>query len=490
MNLRFASILASLSLVGAALGQPARFCMTEDEHSSGDSFWTRNFRVPSLEDAGGMTTAHAVAVKSLLWPPGQDIRVRFLGGDASVVRRVRATAEQWTQHANLRFSWVDSGPSHVRVGFDPGGSWSRVGTDCAKVAQSEATMNFGWFDRATPDRELRRTTLHEFGHAIGLSHEHMSPAVTIRWNEPVVLADMARQGWSADQTRRNIFDRLGRTTTRSSAFDPDSIMAYSVPARWTLDGFSLEENADLSATDRQFVGQLYPFPAAPPRPTAPPPRPSPPPPTPAPAAAVALELGNTASPAGTRGVWNWTAFVRGPGLERVTRVTYHLHPTFRPDVVTVDSGPGFPFRTSGWGTFRLRAVAQLDDGSSRRLEHDLVFREGLPGPVAPPTVAPPRPPSAPRLGLSNVARPTGQRDAAGRQLWSWTAFLTGDDVARVHHVVYLLHPSFRPSEYRVERGAGPQLPFTASGWGTFTLRARAALDDGRVVSLSHPLRFR
>ena len=45
---------------------------------------------------------------------------------------------------------------------------------------------------------------------------------------------------------------------RGTRFDPDSIMLYSFPARWTLNGIATHENETLSATDRSFVAMVYP----------------------------------------------------------------------------------------------------------------------------------------------------------------------------------------------------------------------------------------
>ncbi len=48
-----------------------------------------------------------------------------------------------------------------------GGSWSYIGTDATRLPLESFTMNLGFIDRTT--------VLHEFGHALGLIHEHQSP---------------------------------------------------------------------------------------------------------------------------------------------------------------------------------------------------------------------------------------------------------------------------------------------------------------------------
>lgn len=47
-------------------------------------------------------------------------------------------------------------------------------------------MNFGWFTNYTSDTEFSRTIIYEFGHALGLHHEHQSPTANIQWNKEKV----------------------------------------------------------------------------------------------------------------------------------------------------------------------------------------------------------------------------------------------------------------------------------------------------------------
>ncbi len=51
------------------------------------------------------------------------------------------------------------------------------GKEALRAGKSEPTMNLGWVtnEASTSDKE-RGTILHEFGHALGLLHEHQSPA--------------------------------------------------------------------------------------------------------------------------------------------------------------------------------------------------------------------------------------------------------------------------------------------------------------------------
>ena len=77
--------------------------------------------------------------------------------------------------------------------------------------------------------------------------------------------------------------------------------------------------------------------------------------------------------------WEWSAFIEAATgvIDHVICVEYTLHETFTPQVRTIcdresDAQP-FALHTAGWGTFKLRIRVMFDDGSSRRLVHQLSF---------------------------------------------------------------------------------------------------------------------
>jgi serralysin len=206
-----------------------------------------------------VTRQPLVGVTAKMWDVGATLRVKMMGGTPLVRGKVRQYAEEWTRHANIRFDFVD-GPAEIKIAFDPGGSWSAIGRDALWVPFEFATMNFGWFNDSTIEAEFRRVILHEFGHALGLGHEHQSPAAGIAWDREKVYAQFAKtQGWDRGMVDANVFDRFSVTQTNYSAFDPNSIMLYSIPASLTLDGMGVSGGTSLSATDIEYIQRWYPF---------------------------------------------------------------------------------------------------------------------------------------------------------------------------------------------------------------------------------------
>lgn len=183
------------------------------------------------------------------------LRVSFLGGTVKQRAAVKRIAPEWSKHANVRFEFVEVGRADIRVGFDPNdGNWSRIGSSAIYFPSYQKTMNLAI--RGEYDRD--RIILHEFGHALGLKHEHQNPAIRIPWNETAIINELKRtQGWSEETIRHNVINRLNVSETNFSAFDPNSIMIYRIPNRWTLNNFESDYNSTLSTNDKRFIGTLY-----------------------------------------------------------------------------------------------------------------------------------------------------------------------------------------------------------------------------------------
>ena len=194
------------------------------------------------------------------WTTGSTITVRFLGGTAALRQRVMRYAGEWTEHANLNFRVVSGGAADIRISFTQnGGSWSVIGRSANRLPQDRPTMNFGWLNDRTPDYEVKRTVLHEFGHALGLLHEHQNPAGGIPWDEDAVYNHYYRtQGWSRKMTYDNVMATASTDATQFSAYDAASIMHYPVDERLTGGAYAVGMNNELSPTDKAYIAHLYP----------------------------------------------------------------------------------------------------------------------------------------------------------------------------------------------------------------------------------------
>ena len=141
--------------------------------------------------------------------------MRFLEGDPELQKRVQRVAEEWTgpDMANLQWQSGDDPDADIRVAFEQGnGSWSYLGTMCQQIPAPEPTMNYGWLTPDSNDDELHRVVAHEFGHALGLIHEHQNPDTPIDWNRAAVIADLSgpANNWDEATIGSNIEAATGR----------------------------------------------------------------------------------------------------------------------------------------------------------------------------------------------------------------------------------------------------------------------------------------
>lgn len=197
------------------------------------------------------------------WPNGKRLRVQFLqGGTEKVRKKVMYYAQLWEKYANIDFQFVDTGPADIRITFTQGaGSWSQLGTSARAVPQDKPTMNFGWFHDDTREEEFSRTTIHEFGHALGCVHEHQSPNNRINWDVEKVYAYFMRppNNWSKQKIDYNLLRSYDSKTTLASDYDERSVMLYFFPPSLTTDGKGTSSNHTLSPQDKIFISMMYPF---------------------------------------------------------------------------------------------------------------------------------------------------------------------------------------------------------------------------------------
>ncbi|MGQ7856692.1 M12 family metallopeptidase [Pedobacter sp. WC2501] len=210
------------------------------------------------------TTTEMVYLGGTRWATGKTLRVFFINGNDFLHDKVMKYARIWSGVANIKFTVSNNMEySDIRVGFRVNGddrSWSYFGTDAEKSGKDKQTMNFGWFTWQTDERDFKGTITHEFGHAIGLAHEQLSPVEKINWDKPKVYKYYMGppNNWTKKMVDDNIFNKYSASEVKNTVFDPKSIMQYPVPAEFTTDGVAIGYNYNLSTRDRVFIGNLYP----------------------------------------------------------------------------------------------------------------------------------------------------------------------------------------------------------------------------------------
>lgn len=213
----------------------------------------------------------AAALDGTGWWVGERLRVCFMDGPNAYHDRVRAHAATWEQHANLRFDFGQDPYAEIRITFRKIGQFYSV---VGRQAMGQGfpfdghTMNLG-FPWTWPlgdddvEREIRRLTLHEFGHAIGLVHEHSSPEAGSFFKDPELVYAYYRRiyGWTREMVDQNVLNVYGPDrVSHATRFDPESIMLYEFPPEITTRPTHV--NYELSELDKALIGTLYPRPKA------------------------------------------------------------------------------------------------------------------------------------------------------------------------------------------------------------------------------------
>ena len=231
-------------------------------------FDQKNFKVKYLE---GMCNDSKIKCKSenlVKWDP-IELDVREILGfiipyDGYKIENIKE-AIKWI--VSLRYGFITGirfefdpipipGKNYdIRISFKLNGNYSAVGTDARLYDQKKSTMNICEFSV--------KTVLHEFGHALGLEHEHQGPYSNIPWiksgTNSIYDYYFNIYRWNKEMVDFNIVNVKSINDVTASEFDPDSIMLYPYPASTTTNGIGSKINGILSPKDVYYLNEIYPI---------------------------------------------------------------------------------------------------------------------------------------------------------------------------------------------------------------------------------------
>ena len=199
-----------------------------------------------------------VAMPDKLWPQHSVLTISRLNMTQEQKDLVKHNINKWAPHTNLYFKFIDSpdGDIRITVDNDTGPGWSKVGTDAKKVPLSRPTMGIS-FTRS--DASIAATIQHEFGHALGLKHEHQHPDRTLDLNRENIYDEYEKRGRFSYEADNDIVRTFSRHQVQASAnYDDKSIMHYGFSASRLNSGPPIPRNFKLSEDDKKFMQSLYP----------------------------------------------------------------------------------------------------------------------------------------------------------------------------------------------------------------------------------------
>lgn len=308
--------------------------------------------------------ADSYAISPPLHPHGEPIRVKFLDGEADGQQWVADRANLWTRcnGTSLRFEFFDAAdkpltgnlaapPSYdIRVTFTGSIYQSAIGPDPSPDS-NRPSMYLGGLDRPHTDEAFRqRTVLHEFGHALGLLHEHRRKEMTACIDRDKAIAYYKRtNNWSPADTEEQVLTPLPDDTDTSSTYDTRSVMNYIFPAELLKDGCTPPQPAlEPSPVDCEAVAFYY--------------RAEPP--------LEGTQGGETpfktefqAAPMrGDRAYYRWT--VQPKSTKNIASIRYDMRPYF--GVVEVGADQKFAVKRETWGTFPIEIEVRYTNNQKPR----------------------------------------------------------------------------------------------------------------------------
>lgn len=187
------------------------------------------------------------------------IGVKFLGGTEFQKQKVAQYASEWNS-ALPGFELIfQDGPCNIgviRVAFSPtGGNHSAIGTKSTGIAIDQPTMNLAIVEQGEDESEIKRVVQHEFGHALGLLHEHLhADAPRFEWTD-AMYAYFEGKNWGREKINAAMKHRASPNET-CLGFDQTSVMIYPIPSSWTSTGFSATPS-EINKNDRECLRRHY-----------------------------------------------------------------------------------------------------------------------------------------------------------------------------------------------------------------------------------------
>ena len=149
----------------------------------------KNENPNNILEGGGSRKKRGIGDHTKYWRPGKTLKILVYSYNEHSFEAVKSAASKWLPYVNLKFEFIEIEEDAIyqsneflgdirvdfQVAFDGSGG-SKLGTDSLTGSPHAPSMTLGT-DFSSADYEYRAT--HEFGHALGLLHEHQHPDANI-----------------------------------------------------------------------------------------------------------------------------------------------------------------------------------------------------------------------------------------------------------------------------------------------------------------------
>jgi hypothetical protein len=210
-----------------------------------------------------------VAANDLRWDKGQTLKIYFVNGDQIQQQTFMDIANLWIiDGVSLKLETTsDKKGSHIRAWIGPIKNEKSESINKYESLIGKQSMNPNYRDKVTftvADVTDQSRMLHEFGHALGLVHEHFHKDFPYHWNREAVYNDLKELGgnWTNEAyVNRNVFheDPEGKLPKDDEVtpFDGSSVMIYPIRSNWTVEKKGFTWGKELSEGDKATIRKLY-----------------------------------------------------------------------------------------------------------------------------------------------------------------------------------------------------------------------------------------